>query len=56
MFFKMSNELCTDCWRYASFKEDCHFHWQGKRECSKYVEHENAEESFKTIIDSTYLF
>jgi hypothetical protein len=57
MFFNMQpNKLCSDCWRYASFKEDCHFHWQGKRECSRYLEHENAEERFKTIIDSTFLF
>ena len=56
MFFNMPNELCKECWRYQSFKEDCHFHWEGKQECTKFMEHEQDEEKFKTMIDSTFLF
>lgn len=55
MFFNMPNELCKDCWRYASFKEDCNFHWEGKQECSRHMEHETAEEKFKTVIDSSII-
>lgn len=52
----MVNELCTDCWRYQTFKDKCHFFWEDKRECSKWISHEADEEQYKTIIDSTIRF
>jgi len=38
--------VCRDCWRYKQFKEDCHFFWENKSECSKFLEHQMAEEKY----------
>lgn len=52
----MANKLCKDCWIWQQFKEDCYFHWKGKRECTRFVKHQFDTEQFKTIIDREYLF
>lgn len=52
----MVNELCNNCWRWQTFKDDCHFHWEGKRECSRHIDHQLDQERYKTVIDTAYLF
>ncbi|MBR9691126.1 hypothetical protein GOV08_05585 [Candidatus Woesearchaeota archaeon] len=52
----MANNLCIPCWRWGQFKTDCHFHWEGKRECSRFLEHQLDVEKYMTIVDSSYLF
>lgn len=52
----LMNELCKECWRYETFKEKCHFYWEEKRECSRWISHETDEEKYKSIIENKFLF
>jgi len=43
---KQNLGVCSSCWRYKQFKDNCHFFWENKSECSKFLEHQLAEEKY----------
>ena len=46
----MTRELCKECWRYKTFKKDCHYFWEEKIECSMFMDNELSQPRYETRI------
>lgn len=39
--------VCSNCWRYSAFKDECMYFWENKNECSKFLRHQYDEEQYE---------